>query len=57
MDKTHKLLKDKLKKYPSDVQELASRALDFAESLPEISVAEQLKGVVRQIIKEKEASQ
>lgn len=56
MVKTHQLIRDKLKKYPSDVQELAVRALEFAESMPEMSVAEQLKGVVRQIIKEKEAS-
>ncbi len=56
MVKTHQLIRDKLKNYPSDVQELAARALEFAESMPEMSVTEQLKGVVRQIIKEKEVS-
>ncbi len=57
MAETHQLITDKLKKYPPDVQALATRALELAESMPESSVAEQLKGVVRQITKEKEASQ
>jgi hypothetical protein len=56
MAKTHQLVRDKLKKSPSDVRELATRALELAESMPESSVTEQLKGVVRQITKEKEAS-
>jgi len=57
MSKTHQLIVDKLKKYPADVQELAYSALDLSESMPESSVTEQLKGVIRQIIKEKEESQ
>jgi len=57
MAKTHQLIMEKLKKFPSDVRALAIRALELAESMPESSVAEQLKGVVRQITKEKEASQ
>ncbi len=57
MSKTHQLIVDKLKKYPADVQELANSALDLSESMPESSVTEQLKGVIRQIIKEKEESQ
>jgi hypothetical protein len=57
MAKTHQLIKDKLKKFPTDVEALATRALELAESLPESSVAEQLKGVVRQIVRELEASQ
>lgn len=57
MVKTHQLVKDKLKKYSPDVQELAIRALELAESIPEMSVTEQLKGIVRQIVKEKEGSQ
>jgi len=56
MAKARQLIRDKLTKYPSEVQELAVRALELAESLPESSVTEQLKGVIRQIIKEKEAS-
>ena len=56
MAKTHQMIKDKLKKYPTDVQALATRALELAESMPESSVTEQLKGVVRQIIKDKEES-
>lgn len=57
MVKTHRLIRDKLNKYPPDIQALATRALEISESMPESSVAEQLKGVVRQIIKEKEESQ
>jgi len=57
MAKTHQLIRDKLKRYPADVQVLATRALEIAESMPESSVTEQLKGVVRQIIKEKEEAQ
>lgn len=57
MAKTHQLIRDKLKKYPQAIQELATRALELAESMPELSVTEQLKGAVRQIIKEKEATQ
>lgn len=56
MIKTHQVIKNKLENYPADVQELAIRAIEFADSLPEISVAEQLKSVVRKIIKEKEVS-
>ena len=56
MSKTHRLIVDKLKKYPTDVQALANRALELAESMPESSVTEQLKGVIRQIIKVKEES-
>jgi hypothetical protein len=57
MSKTHQLIAEKLKKYPADVQELAYSALDLSETMPESSVTEQLKGVIRQIIKEKEESQ
>ena len=56
MAETHQLIRNKLSKYPPDVQELATRALELAESMPETSVTEQLKGVVRQITKEQEAS-
>ena len=52
MAKTHQMIREKLNKYPKDVQQLAIRALEFAETMPESSVAEQLKGVVRQITKE-----
>jgi len=55
MAETHQLIKDKLRKYPRDVQALATRALELAESMPESSVVEQLKGVVRQITKHQEA--
>lgn len=54
MAKTHQLIMSKLEKHPADVRLLATRALELAESMPESSVTEQLKGVVRQIIKQKE---
>ena len=57
MSKTHRLIVDKLKKYPVDVQALANSTLELSESMPESSVTEQLKGIIRQIIKEKEESQ
>lgn len=55
MAETHQLIKDKLRKCPRDVQALATRALELAESMPESSVVEQLKGVVRQITNQQEA--
>ena len=57
MSKTHRLIADKLKKYPVGVQALANSALELSESMPESSVTEQLKGIIRHIIKEKEESQ
>lgn len=56
MAKSHQLIRAKLKKFSPDVQRLAVKALEYSESMPELSVTEQLKGVVRQIIKEKEES-
>ena len=50
----HELLRRKLCQYPKDVQALATKALELAEAMPESSVAEELKGVVRRIAKEKE---
>lgn len=56
MARTHKLIMAKLEKYPSDVQELAIRVLELAESNPESSVFEQLKGIVRHITREQGGS-
>ncbi len=50
----HELIGKKLCQYPEDVQELATKALELAETMPESSVAEELKAVVRRISKEKE---
>ena len=50
----HELIRKKLCQYPEDVQELAAKALELSETMPESSVAEELKGVVRRISKEKE---
>ncbi|MEI8140191.1 MAG: hypothetical protein WCI03_10025 [bacterium] len=54
MVEKHQLIKEKLKKYPPEVQALAARAFELSQSLPESAVAEQLKGIVRQVIKDKE---
>ena len=56
MTEIHQIIIDKLKKYPRNVQALGKSALELSESMPPTSVAEQLKGVVRQIIQEKEAT-
>ena len=53
MAETHQLILDKLKNYPEEVQALAQKALEFAETMPEATIAEQLKGVIRQITKSK----
>jgi hypothetical protein len=52
MAKTHQLIWDKLEKFPPDVQVLAIRALELAETMPESSVTEQLKGIIRQLTKD-----
>jgi hypothetical protein len=57
MAEKHELIRKKLRQYPEDVQTLATRALELAETMPESSVAEELKGVVRRVIKDKEGSQ
>lgn len=51
MSDVNELILNKLKEYPPSVLELASKALELAQSFPEQSVAEQLKSVVRQIAK------
>lgn len=56
MGEIHRLIKEKLNGYPKDVRMLATRALEFSESMPEAAVVEQLKGVARNIIKDREAS-
>ena len=55
MSDINELIKEKLDIYPEDVQKLALEAIKLSESgLPELSVAEQLGNVVRQIIKKKD---
>ena len=56
MPEKHELIRKKLKQHPEDVQALAARALELAETMPESSVVEELKGVVRQVAKAKEES-
>ena len=54
---THGLVLEKLKDLPEDIRELAMSALELSESMPESTVAEHLKAVVRQLTKDREASQ
>jgi len=56
MSKKHQLILEKLQKYPPSVQRLAKRALEMAESTPESSIAEQLKGEVRNIVRSEKAA-
>lgn len=52
MSDINKLILDKLKSYPSDVQELCEIAIQYAEQgLPETSIVEQLNSVARNIVK------
>lgn len=52
MSEVNELIIKKLNKYPPSIFKLAKRAIELAESLPELSVPEQLKSVVRQIVRE-----
>jgi hypothetical protein len=54
MAKTNKLIEEKLEKFPPEVRELASRALEYAESDPQQLVTEKLKSAIRRIMKAKE---
>ncbi len=55
MSEINELILEKLKKYDTEVIELAMKAIEYAETMPEKTVAEQLENVVRQIIKKKES--
>ena len=49
-------IEDKLKGYQPDLIELATEALRLSEEgLPEASIAEALEGIVRRIVKQREA--
>ena len=53
MAEMNELIIQKLLQYDPDVFELALEALKFAQTLSEQSVAEQLEGIVRQIIRKR----
>lgn len=54
MPDINELIKKKLETYPSEIYEVAIKALELAESgLPEVSIAEQLGNVIRQIIRKR----
>ena len=52
MSDFHELIISKLKQYKPEVSRLGLEALKLAKELPEASVAEHLKNVVRQIVRE-----
>lgn len=54
MPDINELIKKKLKTYPSEICEVAIKALESAESgLPEVSIAEQIGNVIRQVVRKK----
>ena len=54
MAKTNKLIEKKLEEFPPQVRELASLALEYAESDPQPLVTERLKSAIRRIVKSNE---
>ena len=46
-------IREKISHFPADVAELATEAVELAESLPEDSVSEKLESTVRRIIRAK----
>ena len=54
MAKTNKLIENKLEGLPPQVRELASIALEYAESEPQPLVTERLKNAIRRIVKSNE---
>ena len=56
MNEKHMLIREKLERYPADVQQLAKKAMLFAEELSESAIHERLKGVIRQIVRAREES-
>jgi len=50
------LIIEKLSKYPIPVSELAIKAIQLAENLPEASVYESLQGIIRESIRKQGAN-
>jgi hypothetical protein len=54
MPDINELIKKKLETYPSEICEVAIKALELAESgLPEVSIAEHIGNVIRRLVKKK----
>lgn len=49
------LIVEKLSKYPLEVRQLAVRAIQLSETLPEPAVADQLMALVRKLARSQEA--
>jgi hypothetical protein len=47
----NQLIVDKLKSYPPEVSDLALRAIQLSESLPEATVFEALQGHIRDLVR------
>ena len=57
MSDSHELIEKKLSEYPTDVQQLAREALRLAKTMSDNSVTEQLKNVIRSVVKETKVSE
>lgn len=54
MPDINELIKKKLEIYPSEICEVAIKTLELAESgLPEVSIAEQIGNIIRQVVRKK----
>lgn len=49
----NRLIVEKLDQYPSDVRDLAVRAVELSTSNPEQAVTEMLKGLSRDLVRKK----
>ena len=57
MSDVNELIAEKLRKYPREVADLATRALQLAATYQERDVEEQLKGILRQVVRERGGSE
>jgi len=54
MSKVNELIKEKLKKYPKETQQIITRAIELAElGQKETAISEELDGYIREITKDK----
>lgn len=54
MSEINDLIINKLKAWPPDVAKLAVEAVRLSETLPEVTVSEQLQSVVRNLVRDNE---
>ena len=51
MAEINDLIIEKLKAYPTDVQQIATKAIELSENQPEITVRERIEAEIRKMIK------